>query len=125
MSISLRNALLPLAAAAAVAFASGGCANVEVASEGGADGVVVENSGCYLFYCIPLFSGDPDYPNRQVSSWFTNTVKLETNMKLLEDEIERQGARGMRNIASRFIDEPIIFLLLKREVLQTSAELVR
>ena len=124
MSIDLRNALLPLAAAAALAFTAG-CANVEVASEGGADVVVVENSGCYLFYCIPLFSGDPEYPNRQVSSWFTNTVKLETNMKLLEDEIERQGARGMRNIASRYIDEPIIFLLLKREVLQTSAELVR
>ena len=124
MSIDLRNALLPLAAAAALAFAAG-CANVEVASEGGADVVVVENSGCYLFYCIPLFSGDPEYPNRQVSSWFTNTVTVETNMKLLEDEAERQGARGLRNIATRYIGEPIIFLLLKREVLQTSAELVK
>ena len=124
MSIDLRKALLPVAAAAALAFAAG-CANVEVASEGGADVVVVENSGCYLFYCIPLFSGDPEYPNRQVSSWFTNTVTVETNMKLLEDEAERQGARGLRNIATRYIGEPIIFLLLKREVLQTSAELVK
>ena len=125
MTTRLRNALLPIAAAAAIAFAASGCANVEIASEGGADVVVVENSGCYLFYCIPLFSGDPEYPNRQVSSWFTNTVKLETNMKLLEDEAERQGARGLRNIATRYIDEPIIFLLLKREVMQSSAELVK
>ena len=124
MSIDLRKALLPVAAAAALAFAAG-CANVEVASEGGADVVVVENSGCYLFYCIPLFSGDPEYPNRQVSSWFTNTVTVETNMKLLEDEAERQGAHGLRNMATRYIGEPIIFLLLKREVLQTSAELVK
>ena len=36
-----------------------------------------------------------------------------------------QGARGLRNIATRYIGEPIIFLLLKREVLQTSAELVK
>ena len=123
MSPALRNALRGVVAAAALAVS--GCANVEVASEGGADAVVVENSGCYLFYCIPLFSGDPEYPNRQVSSWFCNTVTLETNMKLLEDEVERQGARGLRNIATRYIDEPIIFLLLKRQMLQTSAELVK
>ena len=124
MRTVLRNILLPLGAAAALALASG-CVNVEVASSGGADSIVVENSGCYLFYCIPLFSGDPDYPNQQVCSWFTNTVTVETNMRLLEDEAERQGARGLRNIATRYIGEPIIFLLLKREVLQTSAELVK
>ncbi|MBR2838636.1 MAG: hypothetical protein IKE55_07635 [Kiritimatiellae bacterium] len=122
--MSFRSMLLPLCAASALAFASG-CANIEVATAGGADAVVVENSGCYLFYCIPLFSGDPDYPNRQVCSWFTNTVNIETNMRLLKDEMENQGALGVRNVASRYISEPIIFLLLKREVLQTSAELVR
>ena len=120
----LRSMILPLCAASALAFASG-CANIEVATSGGADSVVVENSGCYLFYCIPLFTGDPDYPNRQVCSWFTNTVNLATNMRLLGEEAESRGARGVRNVASRYISEPIIFLILKREVLQTSAELVR
>lgn len=124
MRTVLRNLLLPLGAAAALALASG-CVNVEVASSGGADSIVVENSGCYLFYCIPLFSGDPDYPNQQVCSWFTNTVKLDTNMRLLNEEAKDRGAHGVRNVASRYISEPILFLLLKREVLQTSAELVR
>ena len=46
-------------------------------------------------------------------------------MRLLDEEAKNLGARGVRNVASRYISEPILFLLLKREVLQTSAELVR
>ena len=124
MKTVLQNVLLPLGAAAALALAAG-CVSVEVTAAGGAESIVVENSGCYLFYCIPLFSGDPDYPNQQVCSWFTNTVKLDNNIRLLDEEAKDRGAQGVRNVASHYISEPILFLLLKREALQTSAELVR
>lgn len=101
-----------------------GCASVDVATNGN-DLVSVQNSGCYLFYCIPLFSGDPDYPNQQVCNWFENTVKLETNMRLLREEAERQGATGVKSLVSHKDDETIVWLLLKRKIYRTSAELVR
>ena len=101
-----------------------GCASVDVSNKG-ADMVVVQNSGCFLLGCIPLFSGDPDYPNKQVCNWFSNTVKLETNMRLLAEEAGRQGATGVRNIASHMDDEGILWFIVKRKVYHTSAELVR
>ena len=101
-----------------------GCASVDVCNKGN-DMVVVRNSGCFLFCAIPLFSGDPDYPNQQVCNWFDNTVKLETNMRLLAEEAERQGATGVRNLASHMDDERILWFIVKRKVYHTSAELVR
>ena len=101
-----------------------GCASVDVCNKGN-DVVVVRNSGCFLFGAIPLFSGDPDYPNQQVCNWFENTVKLETNMRLLREAAEKQGATGVRNLASHPDDESIFLFLLKRKILTTSAELVR
>lgn len=106
-----------------LAFAAG-CASVDVGTSG-KDMVVVQNSGCYLFYCIPICSGDPDYPNRQVCNWFENTVTLETNMRLLNEEVARQNASGVRNLASHHDDETLIFLLLSHRTYQTSAELIR
>ncbi|MBO7721401.1 MAG: hypothetical protein J6T01_03250 [Kiritimatiellae bacterium] len=116
--------LLVKAFAAAAVAAAAGCASVEISNHG-ADTIVIQNSGGFLFYCIPLFSGDPDYPNQQVCNWFSNTVKVETNIRLLNEEAERQGARGYRNLASHPDDETIIFLLLKRKMYRTSAELVK
>lgn len=101
-----------------------GCASVDVSNKG-ADMVVVQNSGCFLLGCIPLFSGDPDYPNKQVCNWFSNTVKLETNMRLLREEAENQGASAVRNVASHMDSESILLFLLKRKIYKTSAELVR
>lgn len=101
-----------------------GCASVDVCNEG-KDMVVVRNTGCFLFYWIPICSGDPDYPNQDVCNWFDNTVKLETNIRLLNEEVERQGAIGVRNLASHRDDETIIWLLLKLRAYKTSAELIR
>jgi len=115
--------LAVLAAAASLVFASG-CASVDVCTQG-ANTVVVQNSGCYLFYVVPLFSGDPDYPNQSVCNWFENTVKLETNMRLLNEESEKLGVRDIRNVVSHKDDDVIIWLLLKRKIFRTSAELVR
>ena len=120
-----RTVVCLLAPLAALLLAlAAGCVSVDVASDG-AKMVVVSNEGCYLFGFIPLLSGDPEYPNRDVSVIFKNTLTLETNIRLLEEEAKRQGAAGIRNISTFFIDDPIIYLLLKRKVLQTSAELTR
>jgi len=101
-----------------------GCASVDVCKDG-KDMVVIRNSGFFLFYFVPICSGDPDYPNQEVCNWFDNTVKLETNIRLLNEEVERQGAVGVRNLASHRDDETIVWLLLKTKAYKTSAELIR
>jgi len=119
----MKHLCLAALAAACLAFASG-CCSVDV-SRDGANTVVVQNSGCYLFCIVPLFSGDPDYPNQSVCNWFENTVKLETNMRLLNEEAAKEGARDVRNVVSHKDDDIIIWLLLKRKIFRTSAELVK
>lgn len=101
-----------------------GCASVSVTNEG-KDVVVVQNTGCFLFCAIPLFSGDPEYPNEQVCNWFSNTVKVETNIHLLDVTAAEQGARGVRNVITHPDEEKILWFILKRKILQTSAELIK
>ena len=120
----MKNTLLTLLIAVSLAALVSGCASVSVATEG-KDMVVVENSGCFLFYCIPLFSGDPDYPNQEVCNWFENTVKVKTNIRLLDEEAARQGAAGVRNLASHQDEEVIFPLIFKRKIYRTSAELIK
>lgn len=115
---------MKFSATALLALLLAGCASVDVATNGN-DMVVVQNSGAYLFYVLPLLSGDPDYPNQEVSNWFSDTVELKTNIRLLDEEAERQGATGYRNLASHLDDETIIPLILNRKIYKTSAELVR
>ena len=122
MKSRLPNLLVAICAAAM--SAATGCVTVDTASDGGVDMVVVENEGCFLFSCIPLLTGDPEYPNQEVCVMFRNTLNLDTNIRLLEEEAERHGAKGISHVVSRWIDDPIIYLLLKRKVLQTSAQLV-
>jgi len=116
------NLIILMAAACIVLFS--GCTSVNVCNQG-KNTVVIQNSGLFLFCLFPLFSGDPDYPNQQVCNWFDNTVKLETNIRLLNEEIERQGAIGVRNIVSSKEDDVYYYLLLKRKIYRTSAELIR
>lgn len=111
--------LLPLILAALC-----GCASVQVSTQGKTL-VTVQNSGCFLFCCIPLFSGDPDYPNEEVCNWFSNTVKVATNIRLLEEEAHKQHAFGYRNIASHPDEERIFWFILKRKICRTSAELIK
>jgi len=103
---------------------SSGCTSVSVCNQG-KDTVVIQNSGCFLFCILPLFSGDPDYPNQSVCNWFDDTVKLETNIRLLNEEIEKQGAKGARSIVSHKVDDVYYYLILKRKIYRTSAELIR
>jgi len=110
--------------AAACAFTTG-CTSVGVTTNCGPEMVVIQNSGCFLFSAIPLFSGDPNYPNEEVCNWFENTVKLETNVRLLEEEAYKQHARGYRNITSHLDEEKLLWFILKRKIYRTSAEFIK
>lgn len=119
----MKISIISFFAALSLALAFTGCTNVRVANEG-KNMVAVDNSG-FFFFGIPLFTGDPDYPNEEVCSWFTNTIKVETNIRLLEEEAARQGARGITNIVTYPDDEDILGFVFKRRLLRTSAELVK
>jgi len=119
----MKNSLCALLIAACLAHVFG-CASVDVCNQG-KNLVVIQNSGCFLLGFFPLFSGDPDYPNQSVCNWFDNTVKLETNVRLLNEEVEKQGASGVANLASHKDEEKILWFILKRKIYRTSAELIK
>ena len=118
-----------------VAAALGGCATIDRLDgklcKGTSDGKVpveavqVMNTNWKLLACIPLGSGNPDKPNRCSCSWFSNTVTLDNQLKMLEDEARRAGACRADNVVSDRSKESVLFFLLKREKLHTSAVLVK
>lgn len=121
MKISIRS----FGALAIVPLLLSGCVSVDVTKDGGRETVLIENSVCKIFCSLPLVSGDPDYPNQEVGTWFENTMTLETNLRLLDQTVCEQGARTFKDLQSYRADEQIIPFILKRYMLYTSAEIVR
>lgn len=121
--------------AAAALIACAGCATVHTASdyhgtgiEGGEtpiETVEIENAGWFLFKFIPLGSGDPLAPNRCSSKLFQNTVTLQNNLEMLEDEMGRVNATRVANLTSRKTDESVLWILLSRTAYHTSAVLLK
>ena len=109
----------------ALAAALCGCCTVKFSHEGGKDMVEVTNSSLKLFGLVPIVSGDPEYPNRDVSVWFCDSLLLDVNMMLLDDAMRKHGYRSFRNISSYKTHESCFLLLLWRDVFHTSAELIR
>ena len=87
--------------------------------------VEIENSGWELFKCIPLASGDTRYPNQLSCRWFLNTVTLQNNLNLLEQEMKTRGATRFTNLTSRNSEESFLFILLTRNAYHTSAVLLK
>jgi len=110
---------------AVVLAAAGGCCSVQRTSEGGREMVYIENTGWKLLNLIPIASGDPEYPNREVCLWFCDSVLLEVNTMLLDETMRKEGFRSVRNVASHMSDEQAIPFLFKRYSYHTSAELLR
>lgn len=116
-------------------IACAGCATVHTANDyhgmGIEDGetpietVEIENAGWLLFKFIPLGSGDPLAPNRCSSRLFQNTVTLQNNLEMLEDEMERVNATRVANLTSRKTDESVLWILLSRTAYHTSAVLLK
>ena len=118
-----------------VAAVLGGCATVDRLDgklcEKTYDGMVpaevihVMNTNWRLLACIPLGSGNPEIPNRCKCRMFTNTVTLDNQLRMIEDEAKRVGAKRAVDVVSDSSKESVLFFLLKREKLHTSAVLVK
>ena len=121
-------------AAAALAFL-GGCMTYRATTEWKdihSDGssvprltIQIENSGWYLFDCIPIVSGNPDKPNGNSCKWFTNTVTLQNNLIVLDHVMAENNCNTMANVVSRTTDDFYYFFLLYRRACHTSAVLFR
>lgn len=105
------------------AFVSG-CASVDISDKGSHSVVSIHNTGWEIFSLVPIASGDPDQPNRNTCRWFTDTITLENNVKMLEYAMKTTNATGYRNLSSSIVDETVFFFLLNRRIYHTSAELV-
>jgi len=129
----MTNRLFPLFAAAAL-FACG-CTTVlkskefgDVKTDGGSTPVAaveIENSVWLLFNFIPVASGNPRYPNGHLCKFFSNTVTLQNNMKVLQTELELEGVTKVANLTSHYSEESYLFFLLARRACHTSAVLVK
>ena len=118
-----------------LALICAGCATIHRATDyhgmGIEDGeapletIEIENTGWLLFKCIPLGSGDPLRPNEKTCRFFRNTVTLQNNLEMLEDEMERVGASRVANLTSRKTDESMFILLLTRRSYHSSAVLLK
>lgn len=123
-----------LSAALALLLASG-CMTVcttraynGIAVEDGRKPVVtveIENSGWYLFTFIPLASGKVEAPNQADCRWFTNTVTVENNLKVLQEIMLRERVAEVANLTSHRSDEKYLVCLLARRAYHTSAVLLQ
>ena len=101
-----------------------GCCSYEIRKEGGKDVVLVENESFRFLGLFSIWSGDPEYPNQQVTLWFCDSLLLDVNMMLLDDAMRKNGYTSFRNISTYKTRENILFLF-SRNKLHTSAELIR
>ena len=101
-----------------------GCCSVKICKEGGKDMVKVENESFRFLGCLAIWSGDPEYPNQQVTLWFCDSLLLDVNMMLLDDAMRKHGYSSFRNISTYQTNEGMLFLF-SRKTFHTSAELVR
>ena len=101
-----------------------GCCSYEIRNEGGKDMIKVENESFRLFGCFSIWSGDPEYPNRQVTLWFCDSLLLDVNMMILDDALRQNGYSSFQNISTYKTTESLLFLF-SRHTLNTSAELIR
>ena len=125
--------LIPLAAA--VTLLACGCTTVlkskefvDVRTDGGSTPVAaveIENSVWLLFNFIPVASGSPDHPNLNRCKILRNTVNLPNNMKVLQDEMAREGVEKVVNLTSHYTEESYLFFLLTRRACHTSAVMVK
>ena len=101
-----------------------GCCSYEIRKEGGKDVVLVENESFRFLGLFSIWSGDPEYPNRQVTLWFCDSLLLDVNMMLLDDAMRKSGYSSFGNISTYKTTESMLFLF-SRHTLHTSAELIR
>ena len=87
--------------------------------------VSIENTGWFLFNCIPLASGNPDRPNETTCLPFRNTVTLDNNLKMLDATMTREDATCFEHLTSHLKDDFYYFFILYRRTCQTSVVILR
>ena len=127
----MKQSVLPFLAAFSLLLA--GCSSVGLTSsypsanaklgERPVASLVVENNGYYLFSFIPLFAGDPG--RRHHTIFFKDTVTLENNVKMLEEEARKRGNVVLDELVTVGGDYciPYTVWLLSRRTISTSANL--
>ena len=123
MAMRAKRFVAAAAIASALGAATGGCTAIHV-THNGAHMVEIENNGWFLFNLIPLASGNTDDPESGVTKLFQNSVKLDHNIELINYVMRREGAVGVRDMITYTTDEYVLFVLLKRHSMHTSARLV-
>ena len=88
--------------------------------------IAVENYGYYLFGIFPLISGNPDAPEENDCYWFSDTVTLQNNMRMITEAARRERGTGLANVKTitRF-DGAFSLWILCRKVIFTSAVATR
>ena len=87
--------------------------------------VDVYNTNWLLLSLLPIASGDPDNPDGWTTCFFRNTVTVENQLKMLENEARRVGASRAVNVTTSSTDESAFLILFLREKYHTSAVLVK
>ena len=87
--------------------------------------VSIENTGWFLFNCIPLGSGNPNRPNEVTWCPFQDTVTLDNNMKMLDATMTGMDATCFEHLTSHLKDDFYYFFILYRRTCQTSAVILR
>ena len=101
-----------------------GCCSYEIRKEAGKDVVLVENESFRFLGLFSIWSGDPEYPNKQVTLWFCDSLLLDVNMMILDEAMRKNGYSSFQNISTYKTSEDMLFLF-RRKKLYTSAELIR
>ena len=127
--------LLPCALLVFALLVGTGCTSVHVTRayngvrvDGGREPcatIEVENSGWYLLTFIPLASGNPEAPNEVSSRWFTDTVTVGNNIKVLKDVMRRERITEVANLTTHCSDEKYLVFILARRAYHTSAVLLK
>ena len=87
--------------------------------------VDIYNTNWLFLSLLPIASGDPDNPDGWTTCFFRNTATVENQIRMLEDEARRVGARCAVNVSTTSTDETAALILFLREKYHTSAVLVK
>ena len=87
--------------------------------------VDIYNSNWLLLSLLPIASGDPDNPDGWTTCFFRDKATVENQVRMLENEAKRVGARRAINVMTTSTDEVAFLVLFLREKLHTSAVLVK